>query len=637
MSLKAKITKLENQLLEAKKAYYIDNDPIMTDAEYDLLEAELAALDSDNRVLNMTGSDVLDKNNWPIKKLTEVMGSLDKVKSFPEFEAWYNAQSYKGPYYCNPKGDGGSIQLTYDNGKLIQAVTRGDGYQGQDITTNVLKMKNVKATIPEKRLTVIKGELLILYKDFKELNKRSGKVYSNPRNAATGISCGIHGDNLEYITPLYYALSIAGTNIKMSNLQHEINKFGLRHIGIYKITSLKDFKKVYDMITNDRSYYGFEVDGLVIKQDNDPIMKGNKPINYIALKFPADKGIGLVDTIRLERTRTGKVVPVAQLKKPVYLSGAQISNISLGSWDLMKSKKIYPGSLVEVIRSNDVIPYINKITDNSNAVVMTLKDVQKQMNDNTVYEKGAHLYSTLRDSNTIVQEIENILEILEYKNISTSSITSIVKEFGLKESYEFFDIDPDKLLNKDGWGSGKVDNLKQQFRDKNKIDVKLFIKCLSIDNMGLSRIAEACNHYGVKNLDDVYKLKEKDFLKVNAFSSTLANSLYQGLKDKKDYAYELAKRLKIEVVSKVKKSDKLINTKSQEAFKFCITGKTSISRKELEKIIEENSGENVSIGKSNYLITNDGDSGSSKNKKAQKLGVKLISEKEFQTKFNIKY
>lgn len=631
-----KIKQLEDKLLAAKVAYYIDNNPIMTDDDYDLLEDELRILDPHNRILSMTGADIKDKQNWPVAKLSEVSGSLEKVKSYPEIEAWMTEQfkKFPGTYYYNPKGDGGSIEATYVDGKLVQAVTRGNGYEGENITKNFLLMKNTAKTIKEKETVVLKGELLVLHKDFIELNKR--KAYVNPRNAATGIAKNINGENCDLVTPLYYAMSIDGKNITMSNLQKEINRIGgLRHIGIHYLGStLKEIlgrlKEAYERITKDRGTFGFDIDGLVIKGDEDPIMKSNKPINYIALKFPAQSAVGVVGSIRFERSRTGRIVPVAILQKSVFVAGGNLTNFSLGSWDLMNTKKIYPGSVVEVVRSNDVIPYINKSLDNSKAKVLKIDDVKKLMGDNTLYQKGAHLFSDMKDENSLVLDIMNIVRILEYKNISDSTVTSIVKHFKLKEAYQFFDINPDKLLTVDGFGQGKVDIIKQQFKDKNRVDIKSFIRCLGVDNLGSSRIVEICNTYGIDSLDDLYKLNAKDLEKVAGISNTLANIYIDGLNDKRTFANELAKRLTIEKQSKVVKSNVL------NGLSFCITGNTSMKRKEFEKLIVENGGKNVSVGKANYLITNDSDSGSGKNKIAQQKGIPVITEKDFFNKFNLK-
>jgi DNA ligase (NAD+) len=601
---------LEDKILEAKKHYY-EGNPIMSDDDYDLLENQLKLLDPSNRVLRMTGSDIKDKNSWPLTKLTEPMGSLNKVKSYQEFESWFQKYKHINAFF-NPKGDGGSIQLTYQNGKLIQAVTRGNGYEGEDILSNVLKMKNVKANISDKRLIVLKGELLILNDDFKKLNKI--KFYANPRNAAAGISKNKNAENVEFVTILYYAMSIDGKNVVISKLQDEINKLGnLRHIGIHHISKLKE---MYYKLIDERDYFGFDIDGLVIKTDEDPIMKGNCPVNYMALKFPAKSEVATIDTITFERSRTGRVVPVAKLKNPVYLSGAQVQNVSLGSWDLMHQKKFYPGSIVEVIRANDVIPFVKSLRDGSNAVKVTIDDVKKSINDNTLYVEGAHLKSKKRDNNSIVYDVKYILvDVLEYKNFSGSSILDIVEHFKLKEAYEFFDINPDELLNVDGWGQSKVDNLKLQMKDKNKVDIKMFIKCLSIENFGSSRIAKVCNTLNIKDFYDLYdvqtagrkitfKFTAADLMKANAIQETLAKSYVKEFIEKAEIAYQLSRRLTIETSGSQQNVSNILNN-----LNFCITGKTSVSRKILEKMITENGGNNTSINKANFLLTNDTDSG----------------------------
>jgi DNA ligase (NAD+) len=629
--MKARILELEKEILAAKEAYYINDDPIITDDEFDSLEDELRLLDPNNRVLSLTGSDLKNKSAWACKPLTEVMGSLEKINSILEYKKW-SAQHPGKQVVLNPKADGGSIQLTYLKGKLSSAITRGNGYEGFDLLNNVLKMKNVKAQIETTAdVVVLKGEMLVTNKNFIELNKKSkangDREYVNARNCI-GVSRNKDGKYCEYLTILYYAASIRGKEVLPSDIKSVCKAYGLGNMSAQKMDA-DDIIKLYDQITNQRDYYGFLIDGLVIKVDEPVKFKGNKPTNQIALKFPAEKGKGIVKEISYQKGKTGRITPVVNLEKPVVLAGASISRASIGSWEIMRNKKIFPGAVVVISRANDVIPHIDEVTAYSPKDV-TIQDIRNILNDQTIYENGAHLYSKAIDDNTIVFDIIHMFEVMEFKNIAKATIKAIVDHFKIKEAYEIFDVDLQKLLKVDGFGQSKIDNLARQIKEKTKIDLKTFIDCLNISNLGTSRIVEIVNHFNSRNLNDIYKLTENDFLQVTAFGNTMANTAFEGLKKRKQYAYELAKRLTIDNAVQVNLSDIL------KDMNFCITGKTAMKRSEFEKLIEKNGGKNTSVGKANYLITNDTDSGSSKNKFAEANNIPIISEKQFFSQFAVK-
>lgn len=622
MTKQEKIKKLSDQVLEFKKAYYND-EPIISDDEYDLIEDSLRILDPNNRVLKLTGIDIKERNNWPTQNLFVRMGSLNKVKSIAEFSKWFSEQNNSN-YLFNPKGDGISIQLKYENGNLISATTRGNGFQGEDILENVLKMKNVNDKINNiaKKDIILKGEIVCCHEDFEKIKSQG---YANPRNAASGIAKSNDGFNCEHLTILYYGVHINNMEVKPSEVENFLNKMEVKSIGFYGFNDLNQLKQTYDEITNDRNRFGFDIDGLVIKEDNDAIYHNNCPTNQIALKFPAQKGIAQIDSIKFQQGRTNRLTPVATFVNPIYLGGAQISKCSLGSWGLVLEKEIYPGSIVEVIRANDVIPYINHVVDSSQSKPISIYDIRKELNDDTVYLDGENLFIEANKSReTIINEIFHIFNILEIKNISKRSIESMVDFFNIKECYEIFDCNFDELVNLDGWGKSKIKTIKEQLTEKkSSVDLNQMVRMLNIANLGNSRTTEIINSLEVKTLEQFLNLTVWDLLKVPTIQDRLSETIWEGLNNRKEIGLELNKRLTIENKSKVVGD-------SLKGICFSITGKTSKPRKEMEKFIESLGGKNTSINKATYLITNDSSSNSSKNKNAEKLGVKIISEKEFE-------
>lgn len=617
-----KIEQLANKILECKKAYYIDDNPLISDDEFDLLEDELRALDPNHTVLKMTGVDIRDRNQWPISDLSERMGSLNKVKSFSEYIKWKNDLN-KSSFSFNPKADGASIQLTYKSGILNSAITRGNGYQGEDITQNVLKMKNVKKTIDIQDDLILKGEIIIMIDDFKNYLSNS---YSNPRNAASGISKSKDGKNTEHLTILYYDATLNGERIHITDLQDFFDNLQLKSIGIYNESEIE---KYYNDAIDNREIFGFEIDGFVIKENAPPIYKNNNPVNQIALKFPAQSAVGKIKKILYKTTRTNRISIVAVLENPVNISGANISRISLGSWELMQEKQTFPGAIVEIIKANDVIPYITKVLDSSNSKQIFLQDIKNEFQNNNIYINGANLFVPENDNlNALYNSIMHIFNVLEIKNISGKSIEDIIDFYKLTEPQQIFDCDFDQIKKLNGWGDSKVQIIKQQFEDKCNIDIIQLIRMLSITNLGTNRIIEIINTFQIKTLDEIYNLSVKDFLKVSGIQENLGNHIYDSLQKRKKLAYSLLEKLTLKEGQKII-SDELKN------LSFSITGKTSMKRKDFENLIESKGGKITSINKANYLITNNDDSGSTKNKKAAELGVSIISENDFFQQFQI--
>lgn len=642
-----RIDELSKQIHDHKKRYYIDNKPTISDNDFDLLVDELKLLDPTNRVLTLTGSDIKDKKNWAVRKLSSQMGSLQKVNSLKEFYDWAEKHKGKDMVY-NPKGDGGSIELTYVKGELVYATTRGDGYEGSDITSNVLKMKNVKKTIKTTAdLLLLKGEILIFTTDWIALRKlvNDPKKYNSPRNTANGIAGSqTHSDYCKFLTILYWGTAIRGKDVLPMEHEKVCKHYGVKSIGTYNIRHIEEY---YNKLGADpskreeimRKIYGFDIDGFVVKCNEEPQMRGNTPVNQIAVKFPAEKAVTTISEIFLEKGKTGQITPVAIFNPSVNLMGANISKASTGSWSMMQAKGWFPGAVVEVIRANDVIPKIVGVRKPANKP-FTLDDAKKIMNDTNLTINGAHLFSSTRDTQMVEFEILNIFKTLEFMNVAESTVEAIVKHFGLKHAYEIFDVDLDQMKKVAGFGDSKIDGLKQQIQDKKKVSFKIFVDCLNINSLGTSRIVEVVNTLHLNSCDDLYKVTEKDLLKVNAFSDVLAGNVYNGLQAKKDFAYQLYKRLTIDNSIGKPVSSKL------DGIKLCITGKTSMKRSEMEKLIESHGGKNSSIGGCHYLINNDSDSSSSKNKKMADRVTKgeltpngepiaVINERDFFTKFGL--
>lgn len=613
------IKELETKILEAKRAYYADN-PIMSDNEFDLLVEKLKALDPHNRILQLTGTDIKDNKRWAVKKLTTRLGSQEKVNSIEELNEWMKGFEGKKITF-EPKGDGISIELTYKKGRLVSAITRGDGYEGEDILANVLKMKNVIHWWDSVEYNlVLKGEILITHKDFEKLNSISEKKYANPRNAAGGIAKSKDGENCEYLTIMYWDYEDLD-NKSLPKYVSITNILGVEFMERYDISEVD---RMYETVSEVRNYFGFDVDGFVVKVDEPVQMKGNVPTNQIALKFPAEQAVATILTVQFNEGRTGKITPVAVFDEPVHLLGSEVSRCSIGSWGIYQKKKLGAGAVVVVSRANDVIPKIVEVI--KEADVQDLDSIRDHMYP-SAFVKGEHLYI---DSPrlTLLPRVCHMFNILEISDVSEKTIERILDIYDVRDMWEIFDLDYDALKTYNGFGNKKVENIKQQLENKKKVSIKTFIACLGIPGFASSRISEFVDYYNIKQPIDMFISNYDELKEVQGFSDIMVNNLDTWLYEHHTEILELAKRLTIE--------DEPTQVKNVlGGKKFCITGKTSMKRTEFEKLIKENNGKISSINQADYLITNDTSTGTAKNKAAIEKGITIISEKQFFETFNL--
>jgi DNA ligase (NAD+) len=371
---KDRIQYLVTKIHETKKAYYND-EPIMSDEEYDAIFDELMILDPQNRVLSATGAPVEDDSPWTKSKHKIPMTSLNKVNTIEQFQKWHQ-NCGRSMLTMSEKLDGISIDLEYHKGKLIKAITRGDGIEGEEITRNVLKMKNVKSVLPKAHASEninynisLRGEIIMTQEDFDNLNQiftqKGKKPLKNKRNSTAGIARGLDGENCEYLSVVYY-----DTTLSVDTAEDRfdfIRSLGLPTAFICGFKNIDTCIEIYNEYQeNKRAKLNYDIDGLVIEVDNlnDKAHLGELYGNLkgaIAWKFGSMNVESIVKAIEWQfGSSNGRITPVCIIE-PVQLAGVTVQKASLHNVDIFMKLKPYKGAKCIVSRRGDVIPYIEKI------------------------------------------------------------------------------------------------------------------------------------------------------------------------------------------------------------------------------------------------------------------------------------
>lgn len=614
---------LAQQLRDLSAKYY-DGESTVSDAEFDALVDRLRQLDPGNIFLKEVGAPVAS-SAWPKKKHQTFMGSLNKCNTEEEFAHWVEDKG--NSFFLTEKADGSTVVASYKDGKLISIITRGDGLEGEDITSNAVQLKNVKQELPLPFSGELRGEAMMLLSTYTNVFEPLG--YRNARNGATGkLRDQKDSGLLKHLEVKWFdVIPACSVEFTTESTKFEfLEALGLEHIfGKHidgGVLSIWDIFQYY--VDSKRASLDYEIDGLVVKVDNLSqqsalgIVSG-RPKGAIAIKFPSvGKETTLLDVI-WQRGKTGRFTPVAVLK-PTHVSGVTIVNASLHNMDQINKLGIAIGDSVIVQRNNDVIPQVVKLVNKS-----TERKEIKPPKDCFVcgielVHDGAYLTCFNSDcGGNVYGQLMKWVEEVKIMQLGPAMVQLLI-EHGITDPAELYnatEVEISVALNSEKLGK-KVFNNIQATRT---ITLDLFLSAFGIPSLGTTNGKRIAQHF--KTLDNVMLASKEDVGSLPGIK-TNAVKIHKGLQDKKDLILELSKILVIKE-TEVQTTEGKLSGKS-----FCITGALSKPREEVEAWIRQNGGEvksGISKGLS-YLITQEPGSGSSKNVKADKLGVLKITEDE---------
>jgi len=628
---------LVSEIRKAKRLYPFGKSHL-TDQEYDTLVNALVSLDPDHPVLDELDSDLSTDTHWEKVAHPYELGSLNKCNEIPEFEKWRSAQS--GPVVIQEKLDGISIRLCYANGALIRAVTRGKGKEGEDIFRNVIKMHGVPQQIAFAGPLEVRGEILLRHSNFAKLPKE--EEFKNPRNTASGIAKRHDGKYANYLSVISYEI----LNMEEVSLEFEFDvvKFlrqqGFDVVPTKIVLNVATIQSLYDSyIATERDALDYDIDGLVAKTNRwvDPGKDWRKPKNKIALKFPHQSCRGRINDIAWYMSGA-HITPVAMLD-PVEIGGVTVSRANLHNFELALSRNIGIGAEVEICRRNDVIPHVEHVFKPGKTI--TCPTSCPECGSSVAWETNADGEETKflicegpECPAKTVRSVMKWLKVHECRDISEKTVELLQRSGYVDNLCDYLDLangDNDHfILALDGFGKSKLSKLKIGLQKSSNVPLVKFMASLEFRNVGERNfeklIEAACAKHGEVDLETLLDfVSTSDMLDIEGFGPKTVKGLQKEIKDKRAWIDKISARICIQTVKVSNTSGSLSNSS------FCFTGAlNTIKRSEAEKLVKSLGGKISGVSKNlTYLVTNDPESGSSKNEKALKHGTKLITEEEF--------
>ena len=369
----SRISTLRNLILKAKHAYYYSAAPVMSDAEYDALEDELRLLAPNDPVLALVGSSVSPDTMLTKARHAMPMGSQSKVNSAEEFRAWC-ARNKIGAIHASLKGDGASAAAYYRDGQLVQAITRGDGTVGEDITANALRFKGLPAWVgtPDAGFSgAVRFEVILTLQDWTKIDPARSK---NPRNAGTGIMGRKNGHQSDCLTIFAFDLDETrdGRSVEFrteTEKSARLAELGFNVIAHERFELAEDAVAYFQTIAASRDQLPFWIDGVVMKVDDIAKQRelgvtAGRPKGQVAWKFDSAGAESVLEGVLVSGGHTGGLYPTAQLR-PVEIGGTTVSSASLANYDEIKRLDVAIGDSVWVVKANDIIPKIIRVTQRS--------------------------------------------------------------------------------------------------------------------------------------------------------------------------------------------------------------------------------------------------------------------------------
>ena len=640
-----RIKELVELLNKAGKSYYSEGRELMSNYEYDALYDELGMLEketgyilSNSPTVNV-GYEVLSE--LPKERHESPMLSLDKTKSPEALAEWLGSQ--KG--LLSWKLDGLTIVLTYDNGQLQKAVTRGNGEVGEIITNNARVFKNVPVTIPFKGKLVLRGEAIITYSDFERINEQIPEAdakYKNPRNLCSGSVRQLNNEITAQRNVHFFAFTlVSAQDVDFDNSRQRqfewLKDQGFSVVEYKMVTkdtildTIEWFEKT--IVTND-----FPSDGLVILYDDiaygDSLGRTAKfPRNAMAFKWTDETAETTLREIEWSASRTGLINPVAVFD-PVELEGTQVSRASVHNISIVESLKLGIGDRIKVFKANMIIPQIaENLTQSGNLEIPEVcpvcggKTQIKQVNDvKTLYciNEDCQAKHVKSFAHFVSRDALNI------DGLSEATLEKFIQYGFLKNFCDLYHLEKfrDEIIALDGFGEKSYENLLTSVENSRNTTLPKFIYGLGIANVGLSNAKMIVQALG-NDIEKIIHAGRQELEKIDGVGAVIADtfaSYFENEKNKEEF-YKLLQEMHIE------KAPDNQNNQILTGKVFVITGSLEHfeNRNQLKERIEQLGGKVTGsvTGKTSYLINNDSHSTSSKNKTAAKLGVPVITENEF--------
>jgi len=673
---KDRIEELKAIIKSSKSAYY-RGDPLITDAEYDVLEDELRSLlieegldpdevigigasedEEEEEEIEIEIEEDISDDVFPKSKHNIPMGSQSKCANEKEFADWWRLKNTKNlPVLASYKMDGASLALYYENGKLKQAISRGDGKVGRDLTPNAKFFKGVLGTIPCTEPVAVRGECILSVEEWREIDEQAEK---NPRNLGTGIMGREDGTNSDRLRFISFGLSVSSDEIEVDREEKKMDALktlGLSVTPSRLCNSLDEVISFYKEVSNNRKDNAVEIDGehywidgLVLSINDTSVHaelgeSSGRPKWSTALKFPSPGAETILTDIEFSVGYTGTITPVGIIE-PVEIGGTTIGRVTLNNWDYIKTKDVAMNDRVKIVKGGDIIPKLTHVIarpdpSRSNRIRIEEPRICPACGYNGVEREKTVIgedCAALKCMNPycsakIIGRFKRIVNKLNILDMGESIITAMNQAGLIVTLKDFFTLESkrDKIaaleVGNGVWGEKRADKIIEEISKKKSMTLDVFLGMLGVSGLG-QRKAKQIIDKSNGNLDSIDGWIYSDYLLGHAQELGVPKSAQVINRGLQEIVQEIKILLPVITIEKIEEQ-----TGPLSGMSFVLTGTMSRGRKEIGADIEANGGElHSSVSKNTtYLVQADPTAQSGKTKKAAKLGVEVIGEDELET------
>ena len=657
-NIKKRIKELRSLIEKHNYHYYILDDPLVSDNEWDNLFKELESIEQEYPELvekdsptQRVGATPIDnfktiKHRTPMLSLSNAMSNDELILFDGRMKKLLNS-SNDIEYMAEPKLDGIGVELIYEGGVFTTGLTRGDGFEGEDITQNLRTIRSLPLKLlgqEHPKLLEVRGEVFIRKKDFKILNKdqesNNSQLFANPRNAAAG-SLRQLDPSITAKRPLSIYCYEPGVTQDIEYKTHDdflknIASFGLPvNPLIEKIIGIKNVVRYHNNLEKNREQLEYEIDGTVFKINNynERMKVGSRsrsPRWAIAGKFKAQQATSIITDIIIQVGRTGALTPVARVK-PVFVSGVTVSNVTLHNQDEIDRKDIRLGDKVLIERSGDVIPKIVKVIKrkNQNSIKFKIDNLCPSCGQKTVKQNDEAIIrcNNFYCPSQVLGRIQHYCSKLamNIEGLGVKIVEQLIENKLVKNIDDLYSIKKNEISKLNGLGERSAKNIIDSINNSKETTFSKFVYALGIRNVG-EHTSKLLEKKFKGDMDRFKNATETDLLKIDEIGEIVAQSIVSFWKDEKN-SIIVQNCLNRGVIIN-RPIDSLSNQFSDKVFVF--TGTLSMmSRKDAKALVERSGGQtkNSITKKTTYLVA--GENSGSKLDKAKELGISILSEKDF--------
>lgn len=640
-----RMKELSGILKEASRAYYAEDREIMSNLEYDALYDELVKLEEETQMVlagsatTTVGYEAVDE--LPKEAHESPMLSLDKTKDREVLRGFIGEHKT----LLSWKMDGLTVVFTYNQGNLQKAVTRGNGVVGEVITNNARVFDNVPLKIPYQGELTLRGEAIITYSEFEKINSEIEDVdarYKNPRNLCSGSVRQLNNEITAKRHVRFYAFSLVkaeGVNFANSRQQQmEWLKDQGFEVVEYRVVTSDTLDEAMEYFATQIEHNDFPSDGLVALYDDiaygDSLGRTAKfPRNAFAFKWADEMAETTLEEIEWSPSRTGLINPVA-IFTPVELEGSTVSRASVHNISIMRKLALGIGDRIKVYKANMIIPQIGENLTKSG--VKDIPEICPACGGKTVIEKVNDVESLYcRNPECPAKAIKGFTlfvsrDAMNIDGLSEATLEKFIARGFIRDFGDIFEIDryKDEIIQMEGFGEKSYENLIESLNRAKKTELPRVLYALGIPSIGVANAKMICKELGY-DMEKIRHVSEEELAAIDGIGPVIAKSFA-------DYFKKEGRQEKLDHLLSHLELGEAPKQKEEQIFhgmNFVITGSVEhfSNRKEVKEEIEKRGGKVTGsvTSKTNYLINNDTQSSSSKNKKAKELGIPIISEETF--------